>query len=119
MKLLIAFASVLCLSAASAIAGDGRLSDQALAKIGLGGMHVMSDVQGLEIRGFGVSEGTGSYGGEKDHHKREIDKKHHEKPCGEKGCREKEHCGHECHQACHPTCHFESLCHVQCGGGRK
>jgi hypothetical protein len=121
MKLLIAFATVLCLSAVSAVAGDGQLSDQSLAKIGLGGMQVMSDTQGLEIRGLGVSEGTGSYGGEKHKHKGEGEKRHHEKCCGEKGCCEKdhcerEHCGHE-RQQC--GCHFESLCHVQCCGGRK
>jgi len=123
MKLLIAFATVLCLSAVSAVAGDGRLSDQSLTKIGLGGMQVMSDTQGLEIRGLGVSDGMGSYGGEKQHQKGDGDKRHHEhhekgccdKGCCEKGHCEKEHCGHECHQ----SCHFESLCHVQCGGGRK
>jgi hypothetical protein len=121
MKLLIGFATILCLSAVSAVAGDGRLSDQSLAKIGLGGMQVMSDTQGLGIRGLGVSEGMGGYGGYKHHHKDEGDKRHHEhheKGC-EKGHCDKEHCGHECHQACHPSCHFESLCHVQCGGGRK
>ena len=109
MKLLFGFAAILGLSAVSAMAGDGRLSNQSLAKIGLGGMKVMSDSQGLEIRGLGVSDGMSGEKGEKDHHHKGEGNKHHEKKHEEKCCHEHERC-------CHPSCHVESLCHVQCCG---
>jgi hypothetical protein len=60
MKVLLGLAAVVAFSAASAMAGDGRLSDQSLAKMGLAGMHSMSDVQGLHIRGLSVIVGGGS-----------------------------------------------------------
>ena len=117
MKLLIGFAAIVCLSAASAMAGDGRLTNQSLAKIGLVGMQGMSDVQGLEIRGLGISEGNSGYGNHKDHHK----------SCEGNKCQAKGHCGECGHQhqsgcqesGCHTNCQIGSLCHVQnCGRTR-
>ncbi|HUE13678.1 MAG TPA: hypothetical protein VMR25_05905 [Planctomycetaceae bacterium] len=107
MKLLIGLAAIVGLSAVSAMAGEGRLSNQSLAKIGLVGMKVMSDSQGLEIRGLGVTDGSGYK--KDDHHKRECD------TCHEKECREKESC-HPHESCCHPSCHLESLCQVHCAG---
>jgi hypothetical protein len=114
MKALIGCAAILGLSAVTAMAGEGRLSNKSLTKIGLGGMKLMSDSNGLEIRGLGISDvTTGDKGykddkGKKDHHhpKGEGDK------CHDKQCQEK--CGHE-HQSCeHSGCHLETLCcHVQ------
>ena len=60
MKVLLGLAAVVAFSAASAMAGDGRLSDPSLAKMGLAGMHSMSDAQGLHIRGMSVIVGGGS-----------------------------------------------------------
>ncbi len=113
MKLLIGCAAILGLSAVTAMAGEGRLSNQSLTKLGLGGMTLMSDSNGLEIRGLGVSDGaTGENGykdekGEKHHHPNGEGEKCHDQKCHEK-------CGHE-HQICgHSGCHLETLCcHVQ------
>ncbi len=115
MKLFIGCALVLGLSAVAAMAGDGRLSQQSLAKVGLGGMALLSDPQGLEIRGLGVSEGTyGDQGdhGEKDHHQKGEKYKHHEN-------KQHEHKHPECHDHQHEkcgqsVCHVSSLCHVEC-----
>lgn len=60
MKVLLGLAAVVAFSAASAMAGEGRLSDQSLAKMGLAGMHSMSDAQGMHIRGMSVIVGGGS-----------------------------------------------------------
>jgi hypothetical protein len=113
MKALIGCAAILGLSAVTAMAGEGRLSNPSLTKIGLGGMKLMSDSNGLEIRGLGISDTTtGDKGykdekGEKDHHPKGEGDKCHDKKCQEK-------CGHE-HQSCeHSGCHLETLCcHVQ------
>ena len=51
MKTLLSIASVLVLSAAPAFAGEGHVSNQSLAKMGLSGMQTMSDAQGSQIRG--------------------------------------------------------------------
>ena len=56
MKLFLGVAAIVCLTAASAKAGDGQLSSHSLAALGLGGMQAMSDDQGLDIRGLGVAE---------------------------------------------------------------
>jgi hypothetical protein len=112
MKLLIGLAAIVGLSAVSAMAGEGRLSNQSLAKIGLVGMKIMSDSQGLEIRGLGVTEGSGRKRDDHhkdDHHQRECDK------CHERQCHEKESC-HPHESCCHPSCHLESLCQVHCAG---
>jgi hypothetical protein len=106
MKLRIGFAVIVGLSVVSAVAGEGRLSNQSLAKIGLVGMKVMSDCQGLEIRGLGVTDGSGR---KDDHHKRECH------TCHERQCHEKEGC-HPQESSCHPSCHLESQCQVHCAG---
>lgn len=118
MKLFIGCALVLGLSAVSAMAGDGQLSHQSLAKVGLGGMAMLSDSQGLEIRGLGVSQemesDQASYGDQDHHQKRD---KHHEQKHHEVKHHEKNH--EECHdhEKCgHSICHVSSLCHVQCAG---
>jgi hypothetical protein len=55
MKTLLSIASVLVLSAAPALAGDGQVSHKSLAKMGLSGMQTMSDTQGMKIRGTSVA----------------------------------------------------------------
>jgi hypothetical protein len=59
MKSLIAFASVLALSV-PAMAAEGHVSHQSLAKMGLAGMTAMADAQGMQIRGMSVLVGGGS-----------------------------------------------------------
>ena len=59
MKSLIAFASVLALSV-PAMAAEGHVSHQSLAKMGLAGMTAMADSQGMQIRGLSVLVGGGS-----------------------------------------------------------
>ncbi len=59
MKSLIAFASVLALSV-PAMAAEGHVSHQSLAKMGLAGMSAMADAQGMQIRGLSVLVGGGS-----------------------------------------------------------
>jgi hypothetical protein len=111
MKQLFGFAAILLLSAASATAGDGRLSYQSLGKIGLGGMTSLSDAQGMEIRGLGVYDEGSSYEkgekGEKYNHHKGEEKKCHEGKCNEK-------CGHEEKCCGQSGCHIETLCgHLQ------
>src|SRR5580698_3400883 len=55
MKSLFALASVLAFAAAPALAADGQVSDQALAKMGLGSMKSVSDAQGMHIRGLSIA----------------------------------------------------------------
>jgi hypothetical protein len=59
MKTLLSLASVLVLSAAPALAGDGHVSSQSLAKMGLSGMHSMTDAQGTQIRGLSIAVVSG------------------------------------------------------------
>ncbi|HEV8069487.1 MAG TPA: hypothetical protein VGP76_17230 [Planctomycetaceae bacterium] len=59
MKTLLSIASVLVLSAAPALAGDGQVSHKSLAKMGLSGMQTMSDSQGQQIRGLSVAVAAG------------------------------------------------------------
>jgi hypothetical protein len=61
MKSLIALASVAML-AVPAFAGEGHVSNQSLAKMGLSGMKAMADSQGAQIRGLSsiaVASGSG------------------------------------------------------------
>jgi hypothetical protein len=51
MKTLLAVAVVLLLLAGPARAADARLSQDSLARLGLGGMQPISDAQGAQIRG--------------------------------------------------------------------
>src|ERR1700676_5352349 len=60
MKTLLSIASVLVLSAAPAMAGDGHLSQKSLAKMGLSGMQVMTDSQGMSVRGTSIAVVSGS-----------------------------------------------------------
>jgi hypothetical protein len=50
MKTLVTVALGLLFSAAPAFAVDADLSQESLAKMGLGGMQAMSDVQGTAVR---------------------------------------------------------------------
>jgi hypothetical protein len=58
MKSLIALASVAML-AVPAFAGEGHVSNQSLAKMGLTGMKAMADSQGAQIRGLSVAVAGG------------------------------------------------------------
>jgi ABC-type nickel/cobalt efflux system permease component RcnA len=114
MKLFIACTAILGLSAVSAMAGEGRLSHQSLAKVGLTGMTIMSDSQGMEIRGLGVADG--SYGDQGDNGQKGDKNKHHEKKQHEN--KHHEHKQQDCHEHQHEkcgqsACHVSSLCHVQ------
>ena len=62
MKMLFATAALVALSAASAVAADGRVSDHSLARMGLSGMKIMSDVDGNSIRGTSYAEISGGSG---------------------------------------------------------
>jgi hypothetical protein len=57
MKSLLGMAAVVAFSVVPALAGEGRVSDQSLAKMGLSGMKAMSDVQGMQFRGLSVEVG--------------------------------------------------------------
>jgi hypothetical protein len=49
--LVMLFAVLVALVAAPAVADDGRVSQPALRAVGLGGMQVVSDAQGMQVRG--------------------------------------------------------------------
>jgi hypothetical protein len=57
MKILLGLASVVAFSVAPALAGEGHVSNQSLAKMGLGSMKAMSDAQGAKLRGLSVTVG--------------------------------------------------------------
>ena len=59
MKTLLGIASVIAFSVSPALAGEGRVSDQSLAKMGLSGMKAMSDSQGMHVRGLSVAVAGG------------------------------------------------------------
>ncbi len=59
MKTVFAFATLVCLSAGSAFAADNQVADQTLAKMGLGEMKVMSDAQGMNVRGMALVSVSG------------------------------------------------------------
>jgi hypothetical protein len=54
MKTFIAFALAVALCSATALAGDGRISQSSFAKMGLSAMKPMTDQQGSTIRGRAV-----------------------------------------------------------------
>jgi hypothetical protein len=59
MKTLLSVAALVVFAVGSANAGDGRVSHQSLAKMGLSSMQVMSDSQGMAVRGqFAIASGT-------------------------------------------------------------
>jgi hypothetical protein len=59
MKSLIALATVAML-AVPAFAGEGHVSNQSLAKMGLSGMKAMADSQGTQIRGLAIAVAGGA-----------------------------------------------------------
>ena len=61
MKKALAFVLPLVGAAVPAFADDGQVSRSALADLGLGGMEVVSDEAGMEVRG--MSSNASAYGG--------------------------------------------------------
>lgn len=61
MKRMFCIAAAFALFASPALAGDGQISNAALARLGLGGMRPMSDSQGLAVRGQFAIAGSFSY----------------------------------------------------------
>jgi hypothetical protein len=49
---IVSLACIFALTAAPALAGDGQVSTRSLARMGLGGMKVASDSDGLQVRGM-------------------------------------------------------------------
>ena len=59
MKYVAMVAVLMSVCACSAFAGDGQISKSALAEMGLSGLQVMSDADGMAIRGkFAIVRGT-------------------------------------------------------------
>jgi len=52
MKNVVALAVLMVLVAAPALAGDGNVPQATLSALGLGGMQVVSDAQGMQVRGM-------------------------------------------------------------------
>jgi hypothetical protein len=55
MKTLLGIASVVALSVTPSFASEGHVSSQSLAKMGLTNMQVMSDAQGMQVRGLSIA----------------------------------------------------------------
>jgi hypothetical protein len=55
VKHFIFLACLISLSAAPALAGDGQVSNHSLSRMGLGGMNVVSDNEGSQIRGLSIA----------------------------------------------------------------
>jgi hypothetical protein len=53
MKYVLPILALVALFAGQAMAGDGNVSQDMLAKMGLSGMQTMSDTQGSAVRGMG------------------------------------------------------------------
>ncbi len=60
MKSLYALAAIVALSAAPTFAGEGHVTTNSLAKMGLASMKSMDDAQGMNIRGLSVAVVSGS-----------------------------------------------------------
>jgi hypothetical protein len=60
MKSLYALAAIVAFSAAPAFAGEGHVSTNSLAKMGLSSLKAMDDAQGMTVRGtsFVIASGT-------------------------------------------------------------
>jgi hypothetical protein len=64
MRRFVVFVGALALLSAPALAADGQVSQSSLTRMGLGGMKVVSDQAGLQVRGtsiaiaFSASSGT-------------------------------------------------------------
>jgi hypothetical protein len=54
MRTLLAITTVVAFSVVPALAGDGKVPDQALARMGLQGMRPLSDTEGLAVRGQAI-----------------------------------------------------------------
>ncbi|MGD9858045.1 MAG: hypothetical protein AB7U20_24125, partial [Planctomycetaceae bacterium] len=52
-------AAMLAMGIAPALAEEGQVSNQTLSAVGLGGMQVMSDVDGLQVRGLSSNAASG------------------------------------------------------------
>jgi hypothetical protein len=59
MKSLYALATIVAFSAVPAFAGEGHVSTNSLAKMGLAGMKTMNDAQGMAIRGLSIAVVSG------------------------------------------------------------
>src|SRR5580704_7078740 len=57
MKTLLGAVSVIALCLNPVMAGEGNLSDQSLARMGLAGMKNLSDSQGMQVRGLSAQAG--------------------------------------------------------------
>jgi hypothetical protein len=57
MKILFGVVSVIALGLSPVVAGEGNLSNQSLARMGLGGMKSLSDAQGMQLRGLSAQAG--------------------------------------------------------------
>jgi hypothetical protein len=60
MKYVLPILAIVALFAGQAVAADGNVSSDILAKMGLSNMQVMSDAQGTSVRGMGFSAVAGS-----------------------------------------------------------
>ncbi|MGE0373952.1 MAG: hypothetical protein AB7I48_04745 [Planctomycetaceae bacterium] len=56
---LLTAAAVLAMGIAPALAEDGRVPQSTLSAVGLAGMHVLSDAQGLQVRGLSSNAASG------------------------------------------------------------
>jgi len=65
MKTFISLAALFVLASAPAIASDGQVPQEALAKMGLGQMQLLTDAQGAQVRGqsFAVTFSRSRAGG--------------------------------------------------------
>jgi hypothetical protein len=59
MKSLYAVAAIVALSAVPTFAGEGHVTTNSLAKMGLAGMKSMDDAQGMNIRGLSIAVVSG------------------------------------------------------------
>lgn len=57
MKTLFGAVSVIALGLSPVVAGEGNLSNQTLARMGLAGMQSLSDAQGMQLRGLAAQAG--------------------------------------------------------------
>jgi hypothetical protein len=57
MKSLFGAVSVIALGLSPVLAGEGNLSNQSLARMGLAGMKTLSDGQGMQLRGLSAQAG--------------------------------------------------------------
>lgn len=57
MKTFLGAVSAIALCVTPALAGEGTLSNQSLAKMGLAGMKALSDGEGMQLRGLATQAG--------------------------------------------------------------